>query len=1120
MKISAFIIFLAVLEVAAESSFSQDKKVNVKVKEAKISELLSQIERQTNYLFFYNSKEINVDKEITLEARNTKVADILHMVFNGSDVNYQMRNDHIVLTKKAFTEKITPLKEIAYQKKKITGTVIDASSREFLPGVNVIIEGTSIGTVTDIDGKFTLEANSATFKLVFSIVGYNTETVEVTNQTTLEVSLIPSIEKLEEVVVVGYGSQRKASVIGSITTIAPKKLISSNANLSSSLAGQLAGVLAVQRSGEPGSDQSEFWIRGISTFNANSQKALVLVDGVERDMNNVDPLDIESFSILKDATATAVYGVRGANGVILINTRKGATGKPQIQVQLEQGMVAPVKLPSYIDGAKYMEIYNEACRFSNVPEKYTQERIDKTRSGENPDLYPDVNWVDEVFRDFSTSQKLNLNVSGGTDKIRYYVSGAYLHENGILDPKDMEDKKSELKFDRFNFRSNIDIDLTKSTLFKLNIGGYYKEKNQPGNDVSSIFYSCLASTPIGYPVQYSDGKFAHLGGTMTNPWMASTHSGYSMNAESQIESTISLEQKLDFITEGLSAKGLFSFDTYNDQITVLRKNPTTYHAEGLDSDGNIIYKIEEGTEFVSLENQSSPGTRRTYMEAQLNYAKTLAEKHNISALILYNQTSSKNTPATTEVLSLPYRNNGLAGRLTYNFDSRYFIEGNFGYNGSENFAPGNKYGFFPSVAVGWLISEERFFKNNFSSVINKLKFKGSYGLVGNDQISASRRFGYLTLLSTGIAGYSWGYDGKSSMSGIGVSEYGDQNMTWEKAQKTNLGVELGLWNMIDISLDVYREYRKDIYMRMNSVPDYVGVSALPYGNLGEMSNKGIDLSLIVNKNINNNLFISVNGSFTYASNKIEEMDEPDNKYAYQNKKGKQFGQIFGLLDQGLYTSADFNTDGTLKEGLPVSSYKLDLYPGDIKYTDYNDDGVINDYDKVAIGYATNPEIVYGIGATVQYKDFDLGFLIQGVGRTSLMLGNDDSGIASFFFPCQSSGIQGNILDNIDDRWTEANPSQDVFWPRLSTNGVNKNNNQPSTWWLRDASFWRLKNIEVGYKFNVLKGKIDLLRVYLRGTNLYTWSKDFKDLWDPELASANGMKYPTNMVLTVGCELKF
>ncbi len=1114
MKMMTLFLFAFAMQISA-NVYSQRTRLQVDFKQAKVRDVINEIEKKTDFTFFY-SNDVIKEQTISLTAKSASLDEILAEISSQTGLKIEVVGKQILIKKGDLP---VNLPDKGQQNKPVKGKVTNPQG-EPMPGVTVLVKGTLNGTTTSVDGDYTITNVPQEAVLLFSFIGMKNQEIEVRGRSTINVILEEESIGIEEVVAVGYGAQKKVSIIGSVTTIEPKKLITSNANLSSSFAGQLSGVLAVQRSGEPGRDQSDFWIRGVSTFNANSQKAMVLVDGVERDMNNVDPLDIESFSILKDATATAVYGVRGANGVILINTKKGKSGEPKIQVQLEKSMNAPVQLPHYIDGVKYMEIYNEACRNSGVIEKFSQARIDKTRSGEDPDLYPNVDWMNEVFQNFSTNDKVNLNVSGGTEKIRYYVSGAYLHENGILKTDEMEDKKSKLKFDRFNFRSNIDIDISKTTLFKLNLGGYYKEKGQPGWGVSDIFMATLAATPISYPKIYSDGSYAHMGGSQMNPWMASTHSGYSMNTENQIESTIALEQKLDFITKGLSAKGLFSFDAYNNQLTVLKKNPTTYYATSRDADGNLVLKPEEGNDYVSLSDETNTSHRGTYIETQVNYQKTIAKVHSISALLLYNQTSSKYTPAYTEVGSLPYRTNGLAGRLTYSFSDRYFAEGNFGYNGSENFAPGKKYGFFPSGAIGWLVSQEGFFSKSLAKYINKLKVKASYGIVGNDQISASRRFGYLTILTTGLNGYSWGADGKYTWGGIGVSEYGDSNMTWEKAKKTNFGIEAGFLNMIDLTVDIYREYRSDIYMRMNSVPASTGISNLPYGNLGEMSNHGVDVSLIVNKKINKNTFLSVNGSFTYAHNKIEKMDEPESKYAYQNKTGKRYGQIFGLLAEGLYTNDDFNGDGTLKSGLAVPSYMNQVFPGDVKYNDYNNDGVINDYDKVAIGYAQNPEIVYGLGASIQYKNFDLGFLFQGVAHTSIMLGDDDSGISSFFFPAQSSGTQGNIFDNIDDRWTSENPRQDVFWPRLTTNGINKNNNQPSTWWLRNASFCRLKNLEIGYKIDALKSKISLLRVYLRGTNLLTWSKDFKNLWDPELASPNGMKYPSNRVVTLGLEVNF
>ena len=1123
MRIALIMILFSSKMVFSSGSYAQNLKFSLHFSDTKVRDVLKAVENQSEFIFFYQDQYVDLDRKVNLDINDKGIEEVMTQLFSGTANTYTIRDRQIIIGKsenlsrsnmKAEGKDPTYLPQPVASS--VSGKVLDSKGLP-LPGASVVIKGTTTGTVTDASGSYTLNARRGD-KLQFSFIGYQVIEVEVTDKRILDVVLKEDTKGLDEVVVVGYGTQKKASIIGSIATVEPQKLISSNANLSNNLAGQLAGVLAVQRSGEPGSDQSDFWIRGVSTFNSGSQQALVLVDGVERSIDDVDPLDIESFSILKDATATAIYGVKGANGVILINTKKGQSGDSNIQVRFESDLSAPVKLVDYVDGVKFMQIFNEASRNVGEEEKYSEDIISKTQSGEDPDLYPNVDWMHEIFRDFAKDEKLNLNITGGGQKIRYYLSGAYLHQNGILRTDQMEDKKSRLKFDRFNFRSNVDIDLSKTTLFNLSLSGFYKEKRYPGYDLSSIFGYTSAVTPISYPTIYSDGSYAHLNGSQWSPWLAANRSGYSMNEENQIESTISLQQKLDFITKGLSVKGLFAFDAYNNQISILRKTPTTYYATGRDEDGDLTFETIERTDYISLTSETNASTRYTYMEAQVNYQRTFNEKHNVAALLLYNQSSERITPASSEISSLPYRNNGIAGRITYNYDERYFIEGNFGYNGSENFAPGNRYGFFPSLAAGWYISQEPFYPVSLKKYINRLKIKSSRGLVGNDQISASRRFGYLTLFSTGLSGYSWGADGKYTWAGVGVSEYGDDDMSWEKATKTNVGLELGLLDMIDLNVDYYWEDRNDIYMRRNSIPATTGISNLPYGNVGKMSNHGIDISLIVNKAISKDLFLSVNSSFTFARNKIKEMDEPESKYAYQNETGKRYGQIFGLLADGLYTDEDFNADGTLVDGLPIPAFMSKVSPGDIKYVDYNKDEVINDYDQVAIGYSAIPEIVYGFGATVKYKKFDLGFLFQGVSHTSTMLGGD----SDFFYPTENSGIQGNIYANIDSRWTEENPRQDVFWPRLYTGGTNSNNRQPSTWWLRNASFCRLKNFEVGYnaKINFSQAQKTPVRVYLRGTNLLTWSKDFKDLWDPELNSSDGMSYPISKIIALGLDVNF
>jgi len=1123
MRITFLFILISSRLVFSSDSYAQNLKFSFQLSDVKVRDVLKYIEDQSEFIFFYQDQHIDLDRKVTLDIKDQSITEIMDQLIKGTSNVYSVRDRQIVIGKspgqegkKVSSPGFTPVPLNQTDQKSIKGKISDKQGLP-LPGAGVVIKGTTTGTVSDASGNYEMHAKKGDI-LQFSFIGYLPQEIEIKDQQTINIVLAEELKDLNEVVVVGYGTQKKASIIGSIATVEPQKLITSNPNLSNNLAGQLAGVLAVQRSGEPGSDQSDFWIRGVSTFNSGSQKALVLVDGVERDIDDVDPLDVESFSILKDATATAIYGVKGANGVILINTKRGQSGDSKIQVRFESDLSAPVKLVDFVDGVKFMQIFNEASRNIGETEKYSEDAINKTLAGEDPDLYPNVDWMSEIFRDFARDEKLNLNITGGGQKIRYYLSGAYLHQTGILETDQMEDDKSKLKFDRFNFRSNVDIDLSKTTLFNLSLSGFYKEKRNPGFDLPAIFDYTMAVTPISYPTIYSDGSYAHLYGSQWSPWMAANRSGYSMNEENQIQSTISLLQKLDFITKGLSAKGLFSFDAYNNQVSVLRKMPTTNYATGRDENGNLIFTTIERTDYISLTSESNASTRYTYMEAQLNYQRTFAEKHNVAALLLYNQSSKRITPSSSEIGSLPYRNNGIAGRLTYNFDERYFIEGNFGYNGSENFASGNRYGFFPSLAAGWYISQEPFYPKAMEKYVQKLKLKASRGLVGNDQISASRRFGYLTILSAGLAGYSWGADGKSTWSGIGVSEYGDTGMSWEKATKTNMGLELGLFNMVDLNIDYYREDRDDIYMRRNSIPATTGISNLPYGNVGKMSNHGIDISLIVNKAINKDLFVSLNSSFTYARNKIKEMDEPESKYAYQNETDKRYGQIFGLLDDGLYTDEDFNADGSLVDGLAVPAFMNSVSPGDIKYIDYNDDDVINDYDQVAIGYSAIPEIVYGFGATVKYKRFDLGFLFQGVSHTSTMLGAN----SDFFYPAENSGIQGNIYANIDNRWTVDNPQQDVFWPRLYTGGTNSNNRQPSTWWLRNAGFCRLKNIELGYstKINFSGSLTSPVRVYLRGTNLLTWSRDFKDLWDPELNSSDGMAYPVSKIIALGLDINF
>ncbi len=988
----------------------------------------------------------------------------------------------------------------------IKGRVLDAENRMPIPGANIIEVGTRNGVITDFDGNFEINVSTSS-KLEVSYVGYTSITVSAEEDLS-EILLTVNAESLEDVVVVGYGTQKKYSVISSVSTVEPEELQSSSSrSVSNNLAGRLSGVIAVQRSGELGYDNAQFWIRGISSFAGNSSP-LVLVDGIERSLNNIDPAEIANFSILKDAAASAVYGVRGANGVILITTKRGKIGKPQLNVRYEHSITQPMNLPNFIGAADYLEVFNAIAREEGTTPPFSEERIENIRSGLDPDLYPDVNWLDEITKDFASNDRVNLTISGGTDLLRYAFVASYYNETGIIERDPRQEWDSSPNLDRYNLRSNVDLNITPSTLFRVSIGGYLQDLRRAPQSVDNLFNLAFETPPYQHPIQYSTGEIP-VQPQRSNPWALATQTGYERQTASKLESLFSVEQDLDFLLKGLKTTFKFSFDRYSANSVTRRKNPDYFNpATGRLDDGLLDLTIYSyGQDFLGYETGSDWGNKAVYVEGRLEYSNNFDNKHQVDGLLLYNQRNYDNGDR------LPYRNQGFAGRLSYSLDRRYIAEFNFGYNGSENFAEGNRYGFFPSVAAGWIISEEPFMES-YDDIITNLKIRGSYGLVGNDQLDG-RRFPYITTIGD-TDGYRWGVNNDYVRAGRWEGDYGVPDLTWETVAKANLGVELGLWNSINLRVDIFKEQRKDIFQQRRTVPGSSGFVYNPWANYGQVDNQGFEFSLDVNKQFSDNLFLKAWGNFSYAHNKIIEQDEPIAIIGTtRSSTGKPVGQIFGLLDDGLFTEDDFSDieEGVLNSDVPEHTFGP-VRPGDIKYKDLNGDGRITALDNTAIGGTYTPEIVYGFGINTQYKSFDIGLFFQGNARTHRLIGGQ------YFIPGTGAAALGNIYSNVDDRWTVDNPSQDVFWPRLS-NQTNANNGMASTWWLRDMSMLRLKNAEIGYILpESLTKKVSMksARFYIRGNNLLTFSSF--DLWDPEIDTSTGFRYPPIQALTAGLDINF
>ena len=1002
------------------------------------------------------------------------------------------------------------------QDRNVTGVILDETDTG-IAGAYVVVKGETRGAMTDDQGRFNISVSPSDV-LIASFLGYLDEEVKVGDQTKMTIKLVPAANELEEVVKVAYGTQRKASVIGSISSVDVKAIAAPIGQLSTGLAGKLAGVVAMQRSGEPGAS-AEFWIRGVNTFGANSTP-LILVDGVERSMDLVDVEDIESFSILKDATATALYGVRGANGIVLITTRRGEESKPQINIKVETGLTSPTKLPEMASTEQYINFFNQLASDEGRTDMLISD-YDKQMylSGADPDLYPSVDWVNEIFKNQAMTTKANVNVTGGNKNVRYYVGGSYYFEDGILNTVNNGVYSTQLNYQKFNFRSNVDINVTKSTVLGVSLSTQFTVRNAPSGALDAILNATMMNTPIAIPLIYSDGTLSDHE-YAANPYTDLNRKGYRTNSSNVAQSTISLTQDFsDFVTEGLKAKVQASWDATSSTSLFRTIMPNTWFATGRDENGNLIFTekpVATGGNYINVSNNGQSGARVLNVEASLNYERQFAYAHRVSAMFLWNMRTRTNTNPGSDtynsayINSHPYKTLGIAGRATYSYKDRYFAEFNFGYNGSENFAPGHRFGFFPSGAVGYMISNEPWFEDA-KKVVSHLKLKASYGKIGNDQIGGGRRFAYNTTLNTGASGANWGSEtGSSYINGTTYKTFGNPAVSWEEATKFDTGIEIDFFNALKIQADYFYDMRDGIFLERKSTPGAVGMNVTQFVNIGQMVNRGFDLSAQFDYTFASGLSLSARGNFTFNRNKVLYNDEPDQIWKYQNTVGFAHNQQRGLIAEGLFTSQEeIDNWPTQKFG--------DVRVGDIKYRDINGDGVVDTYDMVKIGYSVIPEITYGFGVSLNYKGFDASVFFSGVDHvTRIISGNNLFGGAT-----TSVRQEGQIFADVAEKaWTTVNPDPNAVYPRQSLTGAN-NNKQPSTFWQKDMSFLRLKNAEIGYTFPkkwTNKIKMKTLRVYVSGVNLLTFSQ-FK-LWDPEVTASNGNAYPTTRNVSIGLNVNF
>ena len=1083
-----------------------------------LKEAIRYIEETSDYTFFYKDSDLKDTSKKDISCKGT-IDEVLKELFAGSNVNFIINGKEVVF-------KVSSPVSVAQQQKKrtITGIIVDSETKEPIIGASVWLKNSSAGAVTNLDGKYSITVEGVGGVLEFTYVGMKKQEIVIGDQKVINVVLAPDTEVLDEVVVVGYGNQKKESVVGAISTLDISHLKVPGSSISNVLAGQLSGVVAVTRSGEPGKNSAaDFYIRGVSSFKGTSTP-LVLVDGIERDLDLVDTDDIASFSILKDASASAVYGVRGANGVILITTKKGKEGKPSINVRTEFGFTSPTKRPEMVNSAEWAELYNEAFQ----TQYYSPEDIRRYRENSDPDLFPNVNWFDTLFDDMAESERVNLNISGGGDIVRYYVAGSFYNENSIYkNAGNIYGYNSSLRYNKFNFRANIDLNVTPSTVLNLNLANIYEKSFGPGygDDDKSIWSYTFMTSPNAFPSEYSDGV---ISGPSTdsgaNPWNMLAHSGYREQFWNSAQSLIGITQDIGKLWEplqGLTANIKFSWDAWNTTLQRRSKSVTWYHARGRNADGSLRY--DDNNEDGIWDPVHQGDEQLSYAigrEGSLNYNRLFNEKHRVGALFLYNQKIHTKTQAGDSSSSLPYKNQGIAGRVTYAFKDTYFAEVNVGYNGSENFARGHRFGFFPAVAAGWMVSHEKWFEP-FTKTVDMLKLKGSYGKVGNDDIGGQRRWVYESTIVNSSDSWYYGKNGNDGGQGIRIGEVENLNASWEEALKLNVGVEFSLFNKVKVQADYFREERTGIFLQRAGLPAIVGLSTTPYVNVGETLNQGFDGTIEYSQKIGQ-VFVTARGNLTYTRNKLLNNDEPDWAYKYQNRIGKPFGQggsmqPFGLVALGLFQNQE-EIDNSPKQSF--GEYRV----GDIKYQDINGDGVIDNQDQIAIGYTNLPEIVYGFGATAQWKNWDVNIFFQGVGRTSFSLNGSSIRTPFSAGNMERAAINKDLYGNV---WMSTNtPEQNanVIYPRMSNGSGGagaSNNSQSSTWWLRSGSFMRLKNFEIGYTLpKSLTGKtfIKSLRFYMSGNNLLTFS-NFK-LWDPEKGSSDGSGYPLNKIFTVGFNANF
>ncbi|MGN7786397.1 SusC/RagA family TonB-linked outer membrane protein [Niabella sp. 22666] len=1010
----------------------------------------------------------------------------------------------------------------------VSGKVMSDEGND-LAGVNIVEKGTSNGMVTDSSGAFTITVKDEKAVLVFSAVGFVTQEVVVKDNSAKSIVLVREQSNMDEVVIVGFGKQKRSDMVGSVTSINAEEFKKNpSSNLTTALAGRVAGIIAYQRSGEPGQDNADFFIRGVTTFGYKVDP-LILIDNMEvttTQLARLTPDDIASFSIMKDATATAVYGARGANGVILVTTKQGREGKAVLSLRAENSISTPTKNVELADPVTFMKQYNEAV-YTRTPlgqlnpntVLYSDEKIMNTELGTNPYVYPANDWRKMMFKDYAMNQRMNMNISGGGGVAQYFVSGTFNKDNGVLKADQRNNFNNNIDLKSYSLRSNVNIKVNKTTGLVVRLSGNFDDYTGPIYGGAAMYERVVRSNPVLFPAYFPQDEqtrfvqhimYGNFGnGDYRNPYADMTR-GFRDYSTSTMAAQLELKHDFSYLTEGLSFEAMMNTNRYAYFDMLRSYNPFYYTLNGYDKFTNT-YGISNlnpatATEYLSYEPGDKIVNSTFYMQSMLNYKRTFNEKHGLSGLLVFMMREYLNANAADLQLSLPFRNLGVSGRGTYSYDNKYFLEFNFGYNGSERFHKSKRFGFFPSAGMAWTVSNEKFFEP-LKDVISSLRLRATYGYVGNDAIGSPQdRFFFLSNVNMNDAARRavFGRDQTWSANGISLSRYANEDITWETAAKQNYAIELGLFNKINIQADFFYEYRNNILMTRSYVPVTMGLAAPIRANVGEASSQGVDLSLDYKHSWSGGWWLTARGNFTYATNKYRKFEEPQYTEPYRYKVGNSINQWYGYVAEKLFVD-DYEAYNSPAQ--PFGEYR----GGDIKYLDVNRDGRISEADIVPIGNPVVPEIVYGFGFSLGYKSFDCSAFFQGLTNESFWI--DVNKTYPFVDQTQLLGAYAN------SHWSEDNQDVYALWPRLSTTIIN-NNTQTSTWFMRDGTFLRLKQAELGYTLPTkLQSKIKTtnFRIFVNGSNLLTFSR-FK-LWDVEMAG-NGLGYPVQRVFNIGLNVNF